>query len=42
MKVLNPRYRMPPNAGRQLLGAAGARDERTLFPVSWTPLLGVM
>src|SRR5262245_57648659 len=29
----------PPNAGPQLLGAAGARHERTLFPVSWTPLL---
>ena len=28
-----------PNAGRQLLGAAGARYERTLFTVSWTPLL---
>jgi len=31
-----------PNAGRQLLGTAGARHERTLFPVSWTPLLGAV
>jgi hypothetical protein len=29
------------NAGRQPLGTAGARYERTLFPVGWTPLLSV-
>ena len=29
-----------PNAGHELLGTAGARDERTLFPVSSMPLLG--
>jgi hypothetical protein len=28
------------NAGRQPLGIAGATQERTLFPVGWTPLLG--
>jgi hypothetical protein len=35
-----PFYSVKPNAGRQARQAAGARDERTLFAVAWTPLLG--
>src|SRR5262247_3684273 len=35
----SPRLKQP-NARRQPLGRAGATQERTLFPVGWTPLLG--
>jgi hypothetical protein len=38
--LLPRKQKMEPNAGRQPLGRAGARHERTLFTVGWTPLLG--
>src|SRR5262249_14036216 len=37
---LLPAIEVKPNGGRQPLEIAGARHERTLFPVGWTPWLG--